>query len=101
MHVCTYSVILCVCVYRVSELDITPFLHRLNPTTLLADFTVDRNASSCVTPSRNKDIEQLTTFFEEVSEFSSKVTSDLRRLYTHSNQKNFFGSLFSGTGEGC
>ena len=73
-------------------------LRQLDATSLLASFLIDRNASSCLTPARNKQVEALAAQFSALRVFSEEVSGQLRELYALSRQRKYVTALFSGNG---
>lgn len=90
---------MCRFIFRVTEINISPFLRHLDQASLLAAFSIDRNATTCHTPSRNRQVNELAQQAQDMKVFSESVSEQMRSMYAHSRQKNFFSSLFSGNGK--
>ena len=96
---CPASLLSCLSVLRVAEVDLSPHLRLLSPA-LQPSFAIRRNASACLTPARNPQVALLAAHFQELKQFSDSVAAQLHALYSQSRQKKYVAALFSGNGVG-
>ena len=63
------------------DLNLTWLLQQINPSTRQLRFRIDRDADSCRTPRRNRDVDGAFSFFSSVSSWRSSVDQYLDLLF--------------------